>query len=83
MSSAAPKPIPSAEDLLEQALQLPKEQRMRLAQQLRESLDSTDPDVQSAWTEEIVTRVETLERGEVELVDAKEVFARVRARHAR
>lgn len=83
MSSAAPKPMPTADELLEQALRLPKEQRLRLVEQLRESLDSAGSDVQSLWTDEIVARVDALERGEVELVDAKDVFARVRDRHAR
>ncbi len=50
--------------------------------ELQESLQADPAKVEAAWNEEIVHRVEALERGEVELVDAKDVFARARAKHA-
>jgi putative addiction module component (TIGR02574 family) len=84
MSSAAPKPLPTPEEVLEIALKLPKEQRLRLAEQLCESVQGeSQTDIDAAWAEEIVDRVEALERGEVETVSAKAVFERVRAKHAR
>jgi putative addiction module component (TIGR02574 family) len=84
MNSAAPKPAPTPEEVLEIALKLPKEQRLRLAEQLCESVqDEAQTDVQAAWADEIADRVEALERGEVETVSAKAVFERVRAKYAR
>jgi putative addiction module component (TIGR02574 family) len=84
MSSAAPKPLPTPEEVLEIALKLPKEQRLRLAEQLCESVqDESQTDIDAAWAEEIVDRVEALERGEVATVSVKAVFERVRAKHAR
>lgn len=84
MSSAAPKPMPTPEEILETALKLPKEQRLRLAEQLRESVEGEpQSDVEAAWGDEIADRVEALERGEIETVSAKAVFDRVRAKHAR
>ena len=84
MSSAAAKPMPTPEEILETALRLPKEQRLRLAEQLRESVEGVlHSQLEAAWTEEIADRVEALERGEIETVSAKEVFERVRDRRAR
>lgn len=81
MTSTAPKPEPTADEVLENALKLSREQRTHLAEQLLKSIDGGD--VEGAWAEEIVARVEALERGEVELIDAREVFAHARARLAR
>jgi putative addiction module component (TIGR02574 family) len=84
MNSAAPKPTPTPEEVLEIALKLPKEQRLRLAEQLCESVqDESQTDVQAAWADEIADRVEALERGEVETISAKAVFERVHAKYAR
>jgi putative addiction module component (TIGR02574 family) len=76
--------MPTPEEILETALKLPKEQRLRLAEQLRESVEGEpQSDVEAAWGDEIADRVEALERGEIETVSAKAVFDRVRAKHAR
>jgi putative addiction module component (TIGR02574 family) len=84
MSSVAPKPVPTPEEVLEVALRLPREQRLRLAEQLCASVeDEAQSDLEIAWAEEIADRVEALERGEVETVGAKAVFERIRAKHAR
>lgn len=84
MSFAAPKPMPTPEEILESALKLPKEQRLRLAEQLRESVeDEPQSQIEATWGDEIADRVEALERGEIETVSAKEVFERIRAKYAR
>jgi putative addiction module component (TIGR02574 family) len=66
------------------ALDLPREERARLAQSLLESLDddaAEDQDVvEAAWLEEIEHRVAQLESGAAELIPAEQVFAEVRAR---
>jgi len=62
-----------------QVRQLPPEERARLAELLLESLvEVSSPTVLAAWDAEIRTRVAAYERGEVELVPAKDVFARAR-----
>jgi putative addiction module component (TIGR02574 family) len=84
MSSPAPKPTPTVEEILETALQLPKEQRLRLAEQLRESAeDEPENEIAAAWSDEIADRVDALDRGELQTVSARQVFERLRAKHAR
>ena len=66
------------------AKKLPREDQLRIADELKnEAPQLPAAQVDAAWNDEIVRRVEALERGEVELVDAREVFARIRAKHAR
>jgi putative addiction module component (TIGR02574 family) len=68
-------------ELKERAARLPEQERAELAMSLIESLDGgPDDGVEDAWRQEIERRVQQLERGEVELVPAEEVFARARRR---
>lgn len=71
----------------EQALQLTPDEKRALIESLVISLDS-DPDadpqeIARAWDEEIARRIEGIDRGEVEMIDGDEVFARLRAILAR
>ena len=74
-----------AEEVLAMAKKLPREDRLRIAQELQN--DAPDiaraVEVQAAWDDEIADRLQALDRGELELVDAKTVFDRIRAKHAR
>ena len=73
-----------AEEVLAMAKKLPREDQLRIAEELkREASQLPAAQIEAAWSDEIVRRVEALERGEVELVDANEVFASIRAKHAR
>lgn len=57
---------PSARQLLDEALQLPVEERSALISGLIESLDAeSDVDVQAAWNAEIARRIEEVRSGEV------------------
>lgn len=68
-------------DLKKKAFQLSEQERAELALSLIESLDGPpDPDVDRAWRKEIERRVGQVQRGEVQLIPAEEVFARVRRR---
>lgn len=75
------------EELLEQALRLPSDDRRRIARALYENLaDEEDEDedpaeVEAAWAEEIQRRVEEIRNGTVELIPADEVMAELRARY--
>lgn len=75
------------EQLLDKALLLPAEERVRIAQALYESVaaeeDDEDEDpaeVEAAWADEIASRVEEIRNGTVETIPADEVFAEMRAR---
>ena len=62
------------------ALELTEEERIRLAEDLYESVeesDGTPEEIEAAWSEEIADRVEAVERGEVETIDGEEVFRRI------
>lgn len=66
-------------ELQAQAKQLNSDERAQLAYFLLESLDPADgEDVSTAWDVEIAARWAEIERGDVELISATEVFAEVR-----
>ena len=71
----------TCEELLDRALQLPADEREKIARTLYESLaDEEDDEDQAAWAEEIKQRVEEIRNGTVETIPAEEVFAEMRAR---
>jgi putative addiction module component (TIGR02574 family) len=82
-SSAAPKP--TAEQLLEQALELPKEQRLRLADQLLDSVEGDDSNLEldPQLRDELVRRLKTIEDGTAVLLDGDEVMRELRAKYER
>jgi len=62
-----------------EALELSPTERTRLIKNLLVSLETeTDENLQTAWIEEIQRRVEEIDRGEVELFDAEDVFREAR-----
>ena len=66
----------------EQALQLAPDEKRALIESLVISLDC-DPDVDpqknaQLWDEEIARRIDAMDKGEVEMFDGDEVFARLR-----
>lgn len=74
----------SLQDLREQMMELPPDQRVELAHELFESVDDDELDedpaaVEAAWAEEIRRRVDDLDAGRVETVPSSEVFAKARA----
>lgn len=79
MTSAAPKP-PTPEELLEHALRLPKEQRLRLADQIWESIEDEGwpADVHPAWKTEVARRVRSVKDGSATIVDGEEHLRRLR-----
>jgi putative addiction module component (TIGR02574 family) len=85
MPSAAPKP--TAEQVLEQALQLPKEQRLRLADELWDSVDGEEGqgsvELDPELREELVRRLKKIEDGSAVLQDGDEVMRGLRAKYER
>jgi putative addiction module component (TIGR02574 family) len=70
----------SSEDLKAAVLALPKEERADLAELLIDSLVDQE-EIDQAWIIECRRRLGEIERGEVELIDNEEVFAKLRARY--
>lgn len=68
----------SYEQVKEEALQLPLEDRSRLASRLLESLDDDD-DVSPEWKDEIDRRLQEIDEGTAVMVPHAEVMANVRA----
>lgn len=64
-------------DLLEQALELPLDERARMAADLLESLSEAEEGVEAAWANEIRSRVASARAGEIESTDWRIVLDRV------
>ncbi len=70
--------------VIEQALQLPAEERALIAEQLLNSLNlPLDPVVEAAWAAEAEARRQAILSGESETVSGPEVIARLRERYKR
>ncbi|HEX3086378.1 MAG TPA: addiction module protein [Pyrinomonadaceae bacterium] len=69
-----------ADTILGTALELPADDRARIAAELIASLDEgEDPDVEAAWASEIERRIDEVESGEAETISWEEARARIRA----
>ena len=64
-------------DLLEQVLELPLDERAKLAAELLESLQDTEEDVEAAWAAEIRDRVAAARAGDLESTDWQTGLRRV------
>jgi putative addiction module component (TIGR02574 family) len=61
--------------IIEDAMSLPADLRLRLVDALLESLNRpVDPEIDRYWAEEAERRVSEIETGQVRLIPAKEVF---------
>jgi hypothetical protein len=77
---------PRAEEILALALQLPEEERRRLADQLQESVESPGDgvvDLDPTLREELIARVRKIEDGTAVMRDGPEVMRDLRAKLAR
>jgi putative addiction module component (TIGR02574 family) len=67
-------------ELESRALQLPPQERARLAQRLISSLDpESDRDAEQAWLEEAERRLDELESGSVAGIPAEQVLDKARS----
>ena len=69
----------STQKILDEALNLPKEERAGLIEALAESLDLPPGELSPEWQREISDRIAQIERGDVKTVPWSEVRARVDA----
>jgi putative addiction module component (TIGR02574 family) len=74
----------TSDSLLAEALQLPEQERARLALRLAESLDrAAGADSEDAWASEVSRRIERLRAGTVQTVSAETALAQARERLSR
>ena len=64
-------------ELLSEALELPLDERAKMAAELLESLQEADADVEEAWAREIERRVAAARTGELASTDWRAVLDRV------
>ena len=67
-----------AKTLIEQARALPPEDRIALVEDVLDSLDHADPDIDQAWAREATDRVAAYRRGELVARDLREIIAKYR-----
>ena len=70
-----------AEQILQSALSLDPDDRGEIAESLIQSLDEKRAaEIEAAWAEEIKRRLESIDKGQVQLIPADEVMREMRAR---
>jgi len=73
---------PVADRVIEDALSLPADTRLRLVEKLLTSLNlPVDEEIERLWAEEAECRVSQVEAGRAKLVPGHEVFSNIRAKH--
>jgi putative addiction module component (TIGR02574 family) len=66
-----------ARDLLSEVLELPLDERAKIAAELLESLEEAESEVEEAWADEIQKRVSAARAGELASTDWRTVLERV------
>jgi len=69
--------MPQANELLKQVLELPLDERAKMAAELLESLSDAEEGVEEAWVDEIRSRVAAVRAGELESTDWRLVLDEV------
>jgi len=74
----------TAKKILDEALALPEDDRRRVAERLLDSVprESAD-DVERAWDQEVLRRLEAAENGETEARDWDQAAAELRAKYTK
>ena len=67
----------STDELLVEALRLPRPERARVAEEILASLEETDEQVAAAWAEELERRSGDVAEGRVQLLAGETVRARI------
>ena len=68
----------STDELLVEALRLPRPERARVAEEMLASLEETDEQVAAAWAEELERRSGDVAEGRVQLLEWETVRAQIR-----
>ncbi|MDZ7718445.1 MAG: addiction module protein [Balneolaceae bacterium] len=64
--------------LIDEISDLPVDQRAKIADHILKTLNTSDPNVEKAWFQEVETRMEEYRKGKVKLIPAEEVFKSLR-----
>ena len=72
-----------AKDIIEDAKQLPVDERVAVVDSLLRTLNTPIPEIDQAWADVAKARLDELRSARTEAVPGNEVFARVRDRYAR
>ena len=72
-----------AKDIIEEAKQLPVDDRVAVVDSLLRTLNVPDPEIDKAWAEVAEARLAELRSGRVKAVPGDEVLARIRDRSGR
>ena len=67
-----------AKTLIEQARALPPQERIALIEDVLDSLDPTDPDIDRLWAREASERLAAYRRGELAANDLSDIVAKYR-----
>lgn len=70
-------------DIIEQAKQLPVDDRVTVVDSLLRTLNVPDPEIDKAWAEVADARLAALRSGRVKAVPGDEVLARIKDRPSR
>ncbi len=66
----------STKTLLSEVRNLPPEERVKLVEQILETLDASDPSLDAVWSKEAEDRLTSYQRGEIGAVPLSEVLAK-------
>ena len=72
-----------ARDIIEEAKQLPVDERVAMVDSLLRTLNAPTPEIDRVWARVAETRLDELRSGRVKAVPGSEVLARVKNRFAR
>lgn len=70
----------TAESILRQALDLPEQERVEIAQNLVRSVRHSPEEIDAAWVKTAAERLKAFKRGELESQPMDEAVAEIRAR---
>jgi len=70
-------------DIIEEAKQLPVDDRVAVVDSLLRTLNAPDPEIDKAWAEAALARLAELRSGRVKVVPGDKVLARFKNRSAR
>jgi len=55
--------------LFDKAMEMPPNERVAFAELILESIDHEDPEIRSAWVNEVRQRIQSVRKGKSELID--------------
>lgn len=66
----------SAQEIIDMALKLKPHERLQVVDQIQQSFDKSDPEIDRLWGQEALRRLEAHRRGELGAVPMEAVFGK-------